>query len=146
MSHVTKIALKITDLDALEAALKHMGGLELRRGQTTYKWYGQSVGDYPLPEGITEADLGKCDHAIVQTKKLALNYEVGLVKEKDGTGYRILFDFYDERLAKALGGNEAHGLKREYAAAVATKQFYSQGYRVSRAINSRGEIVLEASN
>ncbi len=145
MSHVTKIALKITDLDALEAALKHMGGLELRRGQQTYKWYGRNMGDYPLPEGVTVADLGKCDHAIAMTKKLALNYEAGLVKQKDGS-YTLLFDFYDTRLMDALGGQDARGLKSQYAAAVATKTFYQQGYQVSRRVTTDGRIILEASN
>jgi len=129
MSHVTKIALKITDLDALEAALKRIGGLELRRGQNTYEWY---------------SGKGVCDHAIVQTKKLALNYEIGLKKAEDGS-YELMWDPYDTRLLNAVGGLDARGLRREYAASVATRQFYTQGYQVSRSITAKGEIVLEAS-
>src|SRR3990167_8580608 len=63
VSHVTQVEIEIRDLDALERACSKLG-LSLRRGQETYKWYGRSVGDYPLPAGVKESDLGKCSHAI----------------------------------------------------------------------------------
>ena len=63
MSHVATINIEVKDLDALGIAAGRIG-LELVRGQKEYRWYGQSVGDYPLPAGLTEADLGVCEHAI----------------------------------------------------------------------------------
>jgi hypothetical protein len=92
MSHVTTAPTKIVNLQALELACKELG-LELRRGQTTYRWYGRHVGDYPLPEGFTREDLGKCAHAIsVPGNDHA--YEIGVVQNKNGQGYTLMYDFY----------------------------------------------------
>ena len=63
MSHITTIELDIKDLDALKVAAEKLG-LEFRRGQETYKWFGRSVGDSPLPAGFRKQDLGKCEHAL----------------------------------------------------------------------------------
>ena len=57
MSHVTVIAVELKDLDALKAVCAALG-LEFRENQKTYRWYGRHVGDFPIPEGLTKADLG----------------------------------------------------------------------------------------
>jgi hypothetical protein len=90
MSHVTVIAVELKDLDALKAVCAALG-LELRENQKTYRWYGHHVGDYPIPEGFTKADLGKCDHAIA-VKGNRDAYEVGLVKR--GDAFIPLWDFW----------------------------------------------------
>ena len=78
MSHISKIELVIKDLEALKTACKRMG-FEFREGQKTYQWYGRWVGDSPMPEGVTEEELGKCNHAIHVP---GAKYEIGLsVKE-----------------------------------------------------------------
>jgi len=89
MSHVATIAIEIRSLDALKAAVKELG-CEWREGQTTYKWYGRSVGDYPMPKGMTAEMLGKCSHVI---KVPGVNYEVGVVKLPNGS-YTLAYDFY----------------------------------------------------
>src|SRR4051794_20933775 len=63
MSHLADIDIIIKDITALEKAVEELGA-EFRRGQTRYEWFGESIGDYPLPEGMTKVDLGKCTHAI----------------------------------------------------------------------------------
>ena len=126
MSHISRISLKITDLDALAKAAERCG-LELVRGKTTYRWY--------------EGD-GQCEHALVQRKQLALNYEIGLTKAEDGS-WEMHWDSYDERLANAVGGQDAAKLKQEYGASVATAQLYKLGMRVNRYVTSDGRIVVE---
>jgi hypothetical protein len=90
MSHVTVIAVELKDLDALGAICAALG-LEFRENQKTYRWYGQHVGDYPVPSGFAKADLGKCDHAIA-VKGNRNAYEVGLVKR--GDAFIPLWDFW----------------------------------------------------
>ena len=65
MSHITKIDLEVTNLDALEKALATIDpALELKRGQTTFRWFGQYMGDSRVPAGMDPANYGKCAHAI----------------------------------------------------------------------------------
>jgi hypothetical protein len=102
MSHITSININITDLSALKAAITEFGA-EWREGQQTYTWFGRSVGDYPLPEGFTQEDLGKCEHAI---RLPGCEYEIGVVRKKDGTGFTLLYDFWsplDYRAEKVDG-------------------------------------------
>lgn len=96
MSHCVSIAITIHDLDALAAAVAELGG-QLVRNVTSYNWYGRSVGDYPLPAGITVDMLGHCQHVI---RFPGVRYEIGLVKTAQG--WVPLFDFY------GYDGNEMH--------------------------------------
>lgn len=125
MSHVSKIDIKPTDLAALKLAAKRLGG-ELVE-QKTYKWYGTSVGDYPLPEGFTAKDLGKCDFAI---KFPDAKYEVGVVKRKDGKpGYELLWDFWSGGfgLEKAIG-KDGNKLKQSYGVEAAKRAAMLKGW------------------
>ena len=131
MSHVASIELEIKDLDALDEACETLG-LELVRGQKTYKWWGHSVGDYPLPTGFKASDLGKSEHAIrIPGDKNA--YEIGVVPRRDGKpGYTLLWDFYAGGYGmEAKVGKDACKLKQAYSAAVATRHYRKLGYRVS---------------
>lgn len=93
MSHLVTINLLVEDLSVLAKACIRLG-LELVRDQRTYRWYGRSVGDYPLPTGFTTADLGTCDHAI-RIPGNGMAYEIGVVARRDGKpGYELLWDFY----------------------------------------------------
>jgi len=119
MSHVTTIECEIKDLEALKAACEK-AGLEFRENQKTYKWYGTHVGDYPLPEGFTKEDLGKCDHAIgVPGKKGA--YEIGVVKQ--GDKYTMLWDFWNGGYGlEAVAGKDCENVTDAYATEVALKE------------------------
>lgn len=137
MSHVVEVGIIIRDLDALESAGRRLG-LELHRGQETYRWYGSFQGDYPLPAGLKEEDLGKCDHALaLAPDRIPINansapYEVGVVAQGDGT-YKLLFDFWGGGfgLQDAIG---QHGGKLfdEYGLAVAEAQARAQGWMTER--------------
>lgn len=148
MSHVATIDLEVKDLDALEQAAKRLG-LELVRGQQTYAWFGTSVGDYPLPEGFTAEDLGKCDHAlriagdILRTGSEA-PYEVGVVRRRDGRpGYTLLWDFWGGGNGlTAKVGPDCRNLKREYATVVALKQAAAQGFTVNEQRLADGSVQL----
>jgi hypothetical protein len=115
MSHVAQIELEIRNLDALAAACQQLG-LELVREQVSYRWYGRSYGDYPLPAGFTVEDLGNCEHAIrIPGEPRA--YEIGVVRRRDGKpGYALLWDFYNGGygLTEKVG-QKAEKLKQAYA-------------------------------
>jgi len=111
MSHTEVIDLEVTDLKCLANTCKRMGG-QLILNQNTYKWYGRFMNDYPLPEGLSEHDLGKCEHAI---KFPGINYEVGVVKSKTQKGaYSLMWDFWDKSLKKKMGGEQAIAFKQHY--------------------------------
>jgi len=142
MSHVATVDIEIKDLDALETACKRLG-LELMRDQTTYKWYGHSVGDYPLPEGFTAEDLGNCEHAIrVPHNEMA--YEVGVVRRRDGKpGWQLMWDFWNRGYGlQGLVGDNCSKLKQMYATQVATKAARMQGFNVNERVLANGSIQL----
>jgi hypothetical protein len=102
MSHLVAIKTEVKDVAALKAACAEMG-LVFKEGQRTYKWWGESMGDYPLPEGVTKAELGTCAHAIGVP---GATWEIGLMENKKTGGYRIMFDFYGhegQKLDAAIG-------------------------------------------
>jgi hypothetical protein len=136
MSHVARIDLVITDLDALKKATEELGGI-FHHGKTTYEWFGTHVGDYPLPPGIRREDLGYCNHVISAP---GVSYEIGVRQMPDGT-FTLLFDFYGEgwglqkRFCKATGSGYGIGLeklKAQYCAFAATNALRKQGKLVTR--------------
>ena len=149
MSHVATVDLEIRDLDALAEAAKRVG-LELVRDQHTYRWYGRSVGDFPLPEGFTEDDLGKCEHALRIPPGEATHarkpYEIGVVKRRDGRpGFVLQWDFYAGGYGmQERAGNDCATLRQAYATVVAAKQLRRQGYAVTETTNADGAIILQA--
>ncbi|SRR6266566_5026868 len=137
MSHIVKEKLRIFNLDALAQACKNLG-VELRMGQKTHKWYGQWMGDYPLPEGYTTDDLGKCDHAI-RVPGNPQAYEIGVVQQRDAQGgYALMYDFWagGYGLMDKVGKN-CDSLYREYAIQATLQQQYSEGLQVDLEKNAR---------
>jgi len=110
VSHVSKIEIEITDLHCLKMACQRLG-LEFRENQRSYVWYGRLVNpqNTPLPEGITEQDLGKCHHAIHIPNA---SYEIGIVQQ--GHKFLLLADFWDTRLKNVIGDGGGR-LKQAYA-------------------------------
>jgi hypothetical protein len=150
MSHVATVDVEIRDLDALDAACRRLG-LELVRGQQTYRWYGRHVGDYPLPDGFTEDDLGKCDHAVRIPGDAQPHgeppYEIGVVRRRDGRpGFSLMWDFFcggfglEERV-----GQNCRRLKQAYAVEVARKEAMRSGFRVQEHVAANGSIQLRLS-
>jgi hypothetical protein len=85
MSHITKIAIEINNLESLKSACKELG-FTFIENQKTYAWYGRAVNG--VPDGINEADLGKCLHAI---RVPNASYEIGVVKLPNGK-FTLLYD------------------------------------------------------
>ena len=138
MSHCVSIKTKLTDLAAVKLACEEMG-LTFKPDQKHYKWWGTSVGDYPLPNGFTKADLGKCEHAIGVP---GTDWEVGVCKLKDGSGYTLLYDFYGssgQPILKALGGEQAPKFVQTYGVHKATLEAKKKGYFVTRTTNPQGQ-------
>lgn len=144
MSHVATVDLHVKDLDALAAAAQDCG-CELIRGQESYKWFGKSVGDYPLPEGFAAQDLGKCAHAI-RIPGAANAYEVGVVARRDGKpGYTLLWDFWRGGFGlQDKIGDGAKKLRAAYAVQVAVKKLRATGARVT-ITKQEGKTVIRAT-
>ena len=142
MSHVATVELHVTDLESLKGACQQLG-LEFVEGQQTFKWYGTHVGDYPLPQGFTQEDMGRCQHAI-RLPDNSRAYEVGVVPRRDGKpGYLLMYDFWQggHGLEAAIGQG-AKTLKQHYAAQVAVRQVSKQGFRVAQTVTETGAIRL----
>ena len=93
--------------------------------QKHYRWYGKWVGNQPLPDGISEDDLGKCNHAIHIP---AAVFEIGIVK-KDNS-YQLLWDSWiGGGLQKAIG-KDAGVLKQTYAIESVKRAARKKGYRL----------------
>ena len=109
MSHISKMELKINDLQSLIAATKAIG-MQFNEGQTKHQyWNGK---------------MSSCDHAISAPGS---KHEIGVVREKDGT-YGLNWDASYNDLAKVVGVG-ASKLKQEYGFAVAAKAAKRDGWR-----------------
>lgn len=140
MSHVTDIKCTLDDIPAVKEVCKELG-LVFCENQQTYKWYGSHVGDYPLPEGFTVADLGKCQHAI---KVPGCDWEIGIAQPRNAKGLRLVFDFWGpgQALSKALGGNDAREFVARYEAVRAEAACRKAGYRTTREKAQHGYNVI----
>lgn len=124
MSHVAKIEIAIKDLDTLKAACRQLG-LEFIADQKAFKWYGRHIGDYPLPEGFTTADMGRCDHAV---RVPGARYEIGVV-HRNGR-YHLLWDFYSDGGLERVLGKGARRLKQAYSVERVRCEARLKGYHV----------------
>lgn len=130
MSHVAKMDFAITDLESLKEAANELG-LEFVENQRSYRWFGHSVGDYPIPEGFKEEDLGKCEHAL-RIPGNSGAYEIGVVKNRTGNGYTLLWDFwmggYGLVQKVGTGGDK---LKDTYLTRHTVRHWKKKGYKVT---------------
>jgi hypothetical protein len=117
MSHISKIELEVKDLGTLGQAC-HRLGLELIKGQKTFKWFG--------------AEDGKCDHAI---KVPGANYEIGVLKA--GNAFGLQCDYYDPAIGKAVGQNGGL-LKQAYAVERTKAEARRKGYTVIEKATPQG--------
>lgn len=132
MSHVARIEMEIRDLDTLKAACEQLG-LEFVAGQQSYRWYGQHVGDYPVPEGFSVEDLGRCDHAI---RAPGATYEIGVVHRK--VRYHLLWDFYRQGGLERTLGKGAGRLKQAYSVERVRREARLKGYQVHERKTDQG--------
>lgn len=145
MSHIATVKTKIMDLEALKAACRELGA-EFKQGQKTYAWYGERIGNDPLPEGMRIEDLGKCDHAIHVP---GVRYEIGIVKV--GNHFKLAYDFYgydgcsdrhDGHKLQEKFGVECGKLVQSYAVHVAMRQAAMRGLSVHRTTLTNGSVKL----
>jgi hypothetical protein len=135
--------VEIKDLPALKQACKRLG-LEFREGQKTYKWWGRSVGVFPLPQGYEAKDLGKCEHALHVVGNDGA-YEVGVVRRRDGKpGYALMWDFYaGGRGLEAVVGKDCQRLRQLYAVEAAKNVGRKQGMRFTEHVLANGSVQLK---
>ena len=146
MSHVVNIPIEnITDLDALESCASEIG-MELVRDAKTHRWWGHSVGDYPVPVGFRADELGHCEHKL-RLKDNPNAYEIGLYNSHNGKpGYQLVYDFYGSQgrpLQQAVGAKGEH-LKVAYAKHVAVNHGQKHGYRVTTEKKQDGRVFVRA--
>jgi hypothetical protein len=112
MSHITSSRTVpgkplITDLEAVKRAAINLGLVCEER--SNYSWWGRSLGDYPIPDGIREADLGKnavlviavpetdwakCRSKYGKSYGSEGPYELGVVPDPQNPGcYTLMYDF-----------------------------------------------------
>lgn len=132
MSHISKIELEIRDLQALKDACKKLG-FQFMEGQKHYQWYGKWVGNQPLPDGISEEDLGKCDHAIHIP---AAVFEIGVARR--GNGYILLWDSWIGGGLQKQIGKDAGILKQSYAVESVKREARRKGHRVTEKRMKKG--------
>lgn len=152
MSHVASVKCYVTDLDVLDAVASRMG-LELVRNATSYKWFGNWVGDFrgdtaAVSNGHDPSTFGKSLHKLRRKDHREGDYEIGLVARLDGqAGYELLYDNWGSggRRIEERAGRGLKTLKDELTAEVTTRQLARKGYRVSRSVNASGQIVIAGS-
>jgi len=151
MSHVALVEITITDLDALQKACAACG-LEFRKDQKTYRWFGKWVSDYHAKDaaylhGINPKDYGKCIHAIgVPDNKQA--YEIGVCSNPKGAGYVLIWDFWNGGYGLlAIAGENCDKLFQAYTKEVTVKKLKNKGYSLTKTnVYDNGEIELELIN
>ena len=125
MSHISQIEVEIKDLKALKAACEQLG-FQFMENQREYRWYGKWLGKQPLPIGITEEQLGRCDHAIHVPTAI---FEIGVVKRNNS--YILLWDSWiGGGLTQAIGQN-AGFLKQAYSVETVRKMARQKQYRLT---------------
>ena len=126
MSHISRIEIDINDLGCLRKACQRLD-LLFMEGQRTYRWYGRLVQPEktPLPEGLTQDDLGRCHHAI---KVPGAEYEIGVYQQ--GQKYLLLADFWDSKLKLKIGVGGGL-LKQAYAVERTVSEARRRNYRVT---------------
>ena len=143
MSHVTTLTIQIKDLEALEQACQKIG-LQFKRNQKHYKWYGRFMGDY-REAGTDPKEMGHCDHAISVPGNPGA-YEIGVAAQ--GDHYALRYDFWSGGMGlEKLAGNRCSTLIEAYTQTVAlneaTKFAAAEGYTVTSEVDAEtGETVI----
>lgn len=109
MSHISKIELEVNDLNTLDRACKRLG-LQLVKGQNSFRWYGRKG--------------GTCDHVI---RIPEADYEIGITRT-EGL-YELNCDYYDRNIGNAIGENGGL-LKQAYAVEKTKTEARFKGYSV----------------
>ncbi len=162
MSHIATVEVQIRDLDALDRACQRLG-LELRRGQTTFKWWG-NVGpradmsveqltaairkydksfERPTIQSPEDWKSGRCLHSITMPGS-EHGFEIGLIRSSDGHGFTLIGDLnmLSHDFSKVVGGSTCSKLVQTYSLEVARRQMQLKGFRVQELVRPNGQIQL----
>jgi hypothetical protein len=144
MSHNAYIKAEIHSLDSLKDACKALG-FEFMENKTNYAWYGRFMGDYPLPDGMTVDDLGKCLHAI---KVPGASYEVGVIRDPmNKDAYRLIWDFWQSGNLESKLGIDAWKLVAEYEKAHIKRVAKLNGLSVmQRNMDGKTRLIVDMGN
>ena len=162
MSHIATVEVHIRDIAALDRACQRLG-LELRRNQTTYKWWGNTGPrenlnveqltaairtfdkDFARPDFLSAEDwrAGRCCHAIgLPGSEHGL--EIGVTRSADGQGFTLLGDLMmlsSDLLAK-VGGAKCGKLTQAYSLEVSKRTMQLKGFQVSeRVVNGNLQLI-----
>jgi hypothetical protein len=132
MSHLTCSKIAITDLDLLKKTIAGFGGLEFKENKDQFKWY------YGKEEA--EERFGKCEHAI-SIKGAGCGYEIGLVKNKEGPGWKMAFDPYDGVAARIVGAN-CEKVMSAYAETYIRDHAERNGFIMEQTTDEEGNLCL----
>jgi hypothetical protein len=131
VSHVVSSEVVIADLDILKRALTAFPKLKWMDGQKKYHWAGKWYDDYSETDaaykrGIDVSQYGKSEHVLHMDN---VQYEIGVTKRKDGTGYSLVWDFVGDgyKLSEYIGDN-AEKLMCEYSRLYCENYALSAGY------------------
>jgi len=145
MSHVVCSQIIINDLDALKKAVAMFPELKWNENEKTFNWYGEWFNDYSARDaayrnGIDVDQYGKCD-VCIQMK--GVNYEIGVVRRKDGEGWSLVWDNVGDgyRLTELLG-KHAEKLTVAYAEEYIRSFSERNGFLMDQTEDSEGNLVL----
>lgn len=161
MSHIATVDVQIRDIDALDRACQRLG-LELRRNQTTYKWWGNTgpradLNVDQLTTAIRRFDMtferpdfldaedwrsGQCLHAIGLPGS-EHGFEIGITRAPDGT-LRLLGDLtmLAPDFSNKVGGAACGLLCQRYSVEVAKRTQQLKGYLVlERVVDGQLQVV-----
>jgi hypothetical protein len=137
MSHVIAEEFPYTSLDVLIASCALVPNAEFVRDKTNFKWYGSWQRDYDednaaYRKGIPPHEYGRCEH-VIRVRDNDTAYEVGVIKNPEGTGLLFVYDFYgvDGRALQNVVGEGCINIKNAYIAELNRRQYKRQGMQVS---------------
>jgi hypothetical protein len=130
MSHVTRVNLVADNLDDLDAACQHLGGLRLDRDVEWFRYY--------------DNNRERCLHKIVATD-IPDAYELGIIQNPDGRGFTFLYDSFAGAggMNDLVGGKDLTHIRQAYARCAAVRTMGEQGYSFTERTLSSGKVELQ---
>jgi hypothetical protein len=139
MSLLTASKIVIQNLDILKKAVAGFGGLTWKEGQNNFKWYFDGPGARTAEKGF-----GQCEHAIGYVRKnedSKYGYEIGVVRNKNGEGWSLVFDPHDYSLAERVG-SQCEQLVAAYTDEFIRDFASKNGYMVEQGQDEEGNVQL----
>lgn len=145
MSHVEEIkGATMTDAAALALAAELMGGTYDPQS-TSFQWFGYSVGDYPLPAGLTRQRVEAGPDA-GEIRFPGCEWSVGVFRAADGRLVPV-FDFWGSagRQLQDMIGQDGRHLAKAYTAATQIQTAKQHGWRVQWQRNAAHDYQIQAT-